>query len=188
MPLSGIAERAGVTPSFLSQLERGLATPSVATLLRLADVFDVSIGDLFPPSSSSRVVQATERRTVRFSGLTEGLLTPPDAQMLGAAICTFAPHGDSGQMAHRSLEELLFVLQGALEVVFDHEIVAISEGGALTYDCRMPHILRNPTPHETVALMCHAPRANSTEASLSGATVLGHRSIEEESAPIRTLR
>jgi transcriptional regulator with XRE-family HTH domain len=54
--------------SFLSQLERGLAAPSVATLLRLAEVLGVSIGDLFPPPTSSRVVHAEDRRTLHFQG------------------------------------------------------------------------------------------------------------------------
>jgi hypothetical protein len=55
----------------------------------------------------------------------------------------------------------LFVLNGHLEVRFDHETIMLSEGSAFTYDCRIPHILANPHPQECAVLMCHAPRPTS---------------------------
>src|SRR5262249_55028353 len=47
--LSGrqLAARVGVTSAFISQIERGLGTPSLATLLRIVDVTGISVGDLF---------------------------------------------------------------------------------------------------------------------------------------------
>lgn len=42
----GLAARAGFGGSFLSQIERGAKSPSVAVLRRLADALDVAMDDL----------------------------------------------------------------------------------------------------------------------------------------------
>jgi transcriptional regulator with XRE-family HTH domain len=55
-----IAERAGVSESFLSQVERGRASASVASLRRIAGALGVSVADLFdssgPPARPLRPV------------------------------------------------------------------------------------------------------------------------------------
>lgn len=41
-----LAERAGLHPTFISNLERGFRVPTVVTLVRLADALDVLPGDI----------------------------------------------------------------------------------------------------------------------------------------------
>ncbi len=47
LTLRGLAGRTGVSPSLISQIERGRATPSVATLWSIATELGLSIADLF---------------------------------------------------------------------------------------------------------------------------------------------
>ena len=42
----GLAERIGSTPQWISQLERGTRSPTVHTLVKLANALDVSLGEL----------------------------------------------------------------------------------------------------------------------------------------------
>ena len=44
-----LAEKAGLTPSLLSQIESGRLTPSLHTLGKLAGALGISIGSLFEP-------------------------------------------------------------------------------------------------------------------------------------------
>ena len=48
--LRDVAERAGLSESFLSQVERGRSSASIASLRRIADALGVSMADLFQPS------------------------------------------------------------------------------------------------------------------------------------------
>ena len=48
-----LARRTGVSPSLVSQVERGLATPSVGTLFAIANELGLEIGDLFKFSARS---------------------------------------------------------------------------------------------------------------------------------------
>src|SRR5579875_3510847 len=49
--LRHVADAAGISESFLSQIERGHSNASVATLRRIASVLGVRIGDLFDQGS-----------------------------------------------------------------------------------------------------------------------------------------
>jgi len=57
-----MAEQLGMSVNFLSFMERGLKAPSFENLERIAEVFQVSVAELFPAPSSS-VRQRVSRST-----------------------------------------------------------------------------------------------------------------------------
>src|SRR5258706_15340685 len=70
LTLREVAERAGVTESFLSQVERDVASPSIATVGRIARAFDLSIAQLFAEGpETGRVVRREARRRIAYPGL-----------------------------------------------------------------------------------------------------------------------
>ena len=70
LTLRELAARAGVTESFLSQVERGVATPSIASVQRISRGLGLSIADLFAEvESGGQVVRAAERRRIQYPGL-----------------------------------------------------------------------------------------------------------------------
>src|SRR5437762_13705247 len=76
--LRQLASKAGVTESFLSQVERGVASPSIASVQRIARALDHSIAELFAEDEpAGRVVRAADRRRVAYPGLgaVDGFLT-----------------------------------------------------------------------------------------------------------------
>src|SRR5947208_7337045 len=83
--LRTIADRAGVSESFLSQVERGRASASIASLQRIAGALGVSVADLFEPTGSMqpRVLRRAERPTLAFGILgRKHLITPRPLQHL----------------------------------------------------------------------------------------------------------
>src|SRR5438874_11836090 len=77
--LRTIAERAGVSESFLSQVERGRASASVASLRRIAGALGVSVADLFDSSGPPRpqVLRRDDRPSLGFWTLGTTQLLPP---------------------------------------------------------------------------------------------------------------
>jgi len=52
--ITQLADAVGVTPGFISHIERGIRVPRLETAQKLAKVFDCTIDDLFPaPVGSS---------------------------------------------------------------------------------------------------------------------------------------
>src|SRR5947207_9470591 len=60
MRVSELARAVGVTPSLISQIERGNSRPSVATLFALAEALDVSV-DVFSGRAASSPARAPDQ-------------------------------------------------------------------------------------------------------------------------------
>lgn len=57
--LNELAERSDLSSAFLSRLERGRVSTSVANLIRIAQVLEVAVGELFDGASSASRSEAT---------------------------------------------------------------------------------------------------------------------------------
>ena len=83
LTLQALSEESGVSIGMLSQMERGVSTPSIRTLQRVAEALEVPISWFFSdgPASSGAppwVLRRSDRRTLalRTSGVTKELLAP----------------------------------------------------------------------------------------------------------------
>src|SRR3954447_17002234 len=77
--LRTVAARSGLSESFLSQVERGRSSASIASLRRIADALGVSMADLFDPDGipRPRVLRRVERPALSFGILGRKLLLTP---------------------------------------------------------------------------------------------------------------
>ena len=162
LPLRAVAEAAGVSESFLSQVERGLASPSVASLRRIAEALGESVGSFFEgPAVSGRVVRVRDRRRLIHPRRhwEDVLLTPPSAKRLQVILSTVEPESGSGPEAytHDSDEECVLVLRGSLEFWVDEERFDLQEGDALVFESRLPHRNHNPGPGKAEVLWIITP-------------------------------
>src|SRR2546423_7241258 len=79
--LRTVAERSGLSESFLSQVERGRSSASIESLRRVAEALGVSMADLFEPSGvpGPRVLRRGEPPGPSFGGLGQEAVPAPDA-------------------------------------------------------------------------------------------------------------
>lgn len=97
--LRELAERAGVTESFLSQVEREVTSPSIASVQRIARALDLGIAELFVDEAPlGRVVRRGERRRIVYPGLnaTDEFLTAGRDGRLQVILTTLEPGGGTG--------------------------------------------------------------------------------------------
>ena len=125
-----MAGRAGVTESFLSQVERDVTSPSIATVQRIAGALDLSIAQLFADEPTpGRVVRREARRRIAYPGLkaVDEFLTSNMAGRLQVILSTIEPGGGTGEepYTHDSDEEVVVVLSGTLDlwVADEHYVV-----------------------------------------------------------------
>jgi transcriptional regulator with XRE-family HTH domain len=149
LSLKQLAERALVSESFVSQVERGVANPSVASLRRIAGALGTSIGALFDGRQlSGVVVRANDRARLVHPRRKwqDFLLTPQSATRLQVILSVIEPGEGSGNKpyAHDSDEECVLVLEGQLEFRIKGESYLLEEGDSLTFESRLPHWNRNP--------------------------------------------
>lgn len=162
LTLRALASRAGVTESFLSQVERDVTNPSIASVQRIARGLDLSIAQLFADEpSTGRVVRRAERRRAELPAIrtvTE-YLTSNLAGRLQVVVETIEPGGGSGEapFTHDSDEEVFVVLEGAVDVWIADERHVLAAGDAISLPPRSPHWHMNRGDVPAVVLVCLTP-------------------------------
>jgi transcriptional regulator with XRE-family HTH domain len=146
--LRTIADRAGVSESFLSQVERGRASASIASLRRIAGALGVTVADLFEPSGppQPRVLRRNERPSLSFGILgRKHLLTPRPLQHLEVFVGELDPGGSTGAepYAHGDSEELFVVIAGSVQLELGGSIYELESGDSIDYRSSTPHRVSN---------------------------------------------
>lgn len=162
LTLRVVAQRAGVTESFLSQVERDVASPSIATVGRIARALDLSIAQLFAEEPlSGRVVRREARRRVAYPGLraVDEFLTSNMAGRLQVILSTIEPGGGTGEepYTHDADEEVVVILAGVLDLWVGDEHYVLRDGDAITFPSRLPHWNMNRGSVPVTALFCVTP-------------------------------
>jgi transcriptional regulator with XRE-family HTH domain len=139
-----LAAAANVTPGFISQMERGLVNPSVATLLRICSALGVRIGDVFTePNEPNRLIRRDERSiyVVPDSGFEEARISVDSRGIVQLVWSRIFPGGGTGEelLRHGSETECVYVLKGSLEVVAGEDRHVLGPGDCLTIPGDLPH-------------------------------------------------
>ena len=144
-----VADRADLSESFLSQVERGRANASVASLKRIAAALGVNVADLFEPNGSDReAARAPPRGRPNLAFGTLGrkfMLTPRPLENLQVIVGELDTGGSTGEepYTHGDSEELLVVLEGVVSLQLGTEMFELSTGDSIDYRSSTPHRLVN---------------------------------------------
>lgn len=165
MTITQLADATNLSQGHLSQIERGISSPSVKALHSISRAFGVTISWFFPPSSSDDdalrdvVVRHDKRRTLHFdSNISDELLSPNLAGAIELLRCTFGPKSESGPepYTHRG-EEAGIVIKGTLHLWIGEKHVVLEEGDSFAFKSDTPHRYANPTDRETVVIWAITP-------------------------------
>ncbi|WBU57763.1 helix-turn-helix domain-containing protein [Paracoccus sediminicola] len=155
MSLQALAQESGVSVSMISQVERGLANPSIRLLTALRRALNISMQEMFgesatlgpsaePDGDPAFVRRAGKRPQIDLDLIHKELLTPTDAHHLQLMILTIAPGGESGGRAlSYPAEKAALVLRGALTLHVGDQVATLHAGDSAVFDSARPHSLRN---------------------------------------------
>jgi transcriptional regulator with XRE-family HTH domain len=151
LSVRGLARQIGVSPSLLSQVERGLAQPSVATLWAVVTELGLSLDGLFAAAEQTDgpaaiVQRARGRPALELEGgiVWERLTAAPDRDA-DFAFVTYPPGADSGAddpPASHGGREYGYVIGGRLRIEVGDEVVELGPGDAVAFGSETPHRLR----------------------------------------------
>lgn len=149
--LQELADRIGISTAMLSQLERGLSTPSLRTLRLLSVALDVPISRFFDDpkheSQPSFVVRSVDRRLLHLtpSGVTKYLLSPDSPSWVEMYELLLEPGGSSGNdFESHAGEKAGYVLEGQLQLTLNETTYVLDPGDAFRFPSPIPHMFMNP--------------------------------------------
>jgi len=160
--LKQVALATSLTQSFLSQVERDLTSPSVASLRKIAEALGTSVATFFSGGSPNGRLVRKEARAMLVHPMRrwrDSMLTPSLNGKLQVIWSVIEPGGGSGDepYAHESDEECVVVIRGKLDFWVGDEHTRLQAGDALTFESRIPHKNRNPGPGRTEVLWVMTP-------------------------------
>jgi transcriptional regulator with XRE-family HTH domain len=156
-----LAEKAGMTPSMISQIESGRLTPSLHTLGKIAGALGVTIGALFDgqPSGAIHVTRKKGYPTVSFDGSSE------QWSVLGAglfqgkirAVVSTLDARSKGMMTDKVVikpgqMKLFYVLDGKVALHYGGERHVLDTGDSALLDGGTPHGWENLGTRKAQAL------------------------------------
>jgi len=161
LSLGDLAGAAQVSRSLVSQIERGVATPSIETVRRLASAMSVPVFSLFLDNQGDQsVVRVSERRVVSYPGsaVTREILSPNLRGRMAVLWVTFPPGEQSSLQPVRHVgEECVVIVAGTLEVLIADRTIRLEKGDSMTFDSEAPHVFRNPTDTPVEAFVVISP-------------------------------
>jgi transcriptional regulator with XRE-family HTH domain len=144
LTLTGLAARVGITRSFLSSVERGVAYPSLLVLRSIAAALEVPVFMLFTaPEANGMVVRKGARKVIKPPGapVSYELVSPDLRRKIEMIIVRLKPGLDSAAMAHEG-EECALVLRGRVAITVGDVEYELDEGDSIYYDSGLPHKAR----------------------------------------------
>ncbi|HEX5039396.1 MAG TPA: helix-turn-helix domain-containing protein [Candidatus Limnocylindria bacterium] len=152
--LRDLAERLGVSPSLISQIERGRANPSVSTLYSIVQALDISLDELLfnerrptEPPIGGPIQRSTERHRIRLaSGVLWDRLTTvsePGVEFLHVTYEVGGASSPEDAFQRHAGHEWGYVLSGTLTVTIAFRTYTLEPGDAVSLDSTTPHRLAN---------------------------------------------
>lgn len=130
-----LAEHAGCSVGYLSEVERGERTVSIRFLRPIAEAFDVPLGFFFshadqPADERGKIVRAQTRRRIGSSeeGLFEELLSPDLSGSFEMFLTRIDPGATSASTLFRDVEEEGYVLVGQLKLTIAERVFSLHQG------------------------------------------------------------
>jgi len=164
--LKQVADGAHISVGLLSQIERGISSPSVRALRAICGVPELPVQALFggeegPGNQEAhRIVRFNRRRSVDFGskGMIKEFLTVQDEGALQVMEIALEPGGGSGDEPYNhDGEECGVVLEGRLELYIDGSVYRLGEGDAFHFESALPHKFRNLANGRTRVLWITTP-------------------------------
>lgn len=158
LSIRALGRLSGLSANALSVIERGLSSPSVSTLYKIALALEIPVTAFFeetPPKQDVVVIKSSERNRIPlYRGLWEGLGGEHYEGLVEPFMITLEAGSSSGRfpMCH-SGNEFVFCLRGELAYEVGEETYLLEAGDALLFAASLEHKWHNPGHTVTNALI-----------------------------------
>ena len=152
-----LASKCGFSPSFISQVELNQASPSLASLERIAAGIGVTLGDFFHTAEQSGpILVRSSHRPMLQSGWSRSQIESIGTSGIGsrfeALLVTMHPEGTSGSRLHTSNGDLFaMVFAGSVTLDLADGTQVLRRGDAITTGGHAPPVGKQKYQRHTTA-------------------------------------
>lgn len=156
-----LGDRCELTKGFISQLERDLTSPSIATLIDILECLGTNLQDFFNESIQEKIVFTGEDTFVKQddeAGTTIQWLIPNSQKNeMEPIMVTLEPGGETWEDMPHTGEEFGHILQGSVLICIGSERLRARKGDSFCFKPNKPHKLMNPGKTKAVVIWVATP-------------------------------
>jgi transcriptional regulator with XRE-family HTH domain len=169
MTLAELGEKANLSISYLSQIERDKTSPSLTTLETIARSLNIGLRYLFESDNeiayvvrANRTTDATPPKTPFERQPLMPLSGNPEIEVYRI---TIQPQSTTGEIEQFAGEEIIYVLDGEIIISIEEEQFILSAGDSIHYDALLKHCWRNASDPPCVMLWGRAHSLSDFQSS-----------------------
>ena len=145
-----VARRIGVTPSALSQVERGVRGMSAESLMRIWEALGVPFGPQGTHAQGYRIARRGAASATRVATGLHARRVVADAAMGEMWVVEIEPGASGrGPVFDAKAAEVATMLEGVLDLEFAGRVETLQEGDTIVLTRAIPDGWANPSPHRT---------------------------------------
>lgn len=159
--LKDLAAKVDVSSSLISQIERGLANPSLNTLREIAMALDVPVYTLFIEENSKKAYIVRKEDRIKISNDSKSeyfeqyelLLPNLSGDIVLCAINLGPSEYNSENLKEHKGEEVAVVTKGTLKLILENDSYILNEGDSVKIQKHTPHRWVNPSDSQEACLI-----------------------------------
>lgn len=141
-----LADRAELSKGFISQLERDLTSPSIATLMDILQCLGTNLKDFFNEESDDQIVfhqeDFFEKIDSELKSKTEWIIPNAQKNMMEPIRLTLEPGGSTYLDIPHEGEEFGYVLYGSIQIHVGKKVYKAKKGEAFYFTPHSEHYIK----------------------------------------------
>ena len=142
-----LADRTELSKSFISQVERDLTSPSIATLIDILQALGTNLKDFFNDETDSQIVfhdsDYFEKMDEELGNKTEWIIPNAQKNRMEPVRITLEPGGCTYEAMPFEGEEFGYVLSGTLSIHLGQKVFKAKKGESFYFKATLPHQIEN---------------------------------------------
>jgi len=156
-----LADRCELSKGFISQVERELASPSIATLKDMLECLGVTLQSFFTDASNEKIVFSPqdmfEKEDEDEGRKITWLVPTAQKNSMEPILLELEPNGKSHVLPPLEGEEFGYVLKGQITLVVGKSRHTVRKGGSFCLHPAMTHHIENPGQKPAAVLWVSTP-------------------------------
>ena len=156
-----LADRCELSKGFISQVERDLTSPSIATLMDILESLGTNINDFFTESVPEKIVFVKDdvftREDDELRNRIDWIIPNAQKNIMEPILITLKPGGKSPRHMPYEGEAFGYVIYGSINLHMGNRKHRVRRGESFYYKANDPHYLINYGKNEAVVLWVSSP-------------------------------
>ena len=156
-----LADRSELSKGFISQVERNLTSPSIATLTDILQCLGTTLGEFFYESPDEQIVFGKsdyfEKYDPELKNEIKWIIPNAQKNVMEPILLTLEAGGETYPDNPHEGEEFGYVLKGTVKLVFGTQKYTLHTGESFAFPSTKKHRLENPGKYDAVVLWVTTP-------------------------------